>query len=753
MGAKTFGVVFSIGAALGSTYQSTMTRASKQVGVLSGRIRAMDKIQAQAGQFSKLQKGLSVTSTELVRAREHFAGLKKEMVNAGPPSKAMSNKLAAAALTVNRLENRLKSERRELGGLRQSLSAAGVSTSKLAAAQEKLAKKTEKARKAQAKLQSAMTMKQGADNRRSEIGGQIIGAALPVMALAAPLKVAADFEQAMAEVKAISGATSNEFRAMEETAKRLGATTSFTASEAAAGMKYLAMAGFKTNETIAAMPGVLNLARAGNTDLALSSDIASDMLSAFRLKAEDMGMLGDVLTKTFTTSNTTLELLGETMKYVGPAAASAGVSLQEAAAMAGLLGDVGIKGSEAGTALRASLIRLSAPPKAAADALAVLNVETTDAEGNLRNIPGIFADLAKAMEGMGSADKLGYIRDIFGIKPASAMAELLNKSSSGDILAKINLVTDSKGASKKIADEMENTTMGAMRRFASAMEGLQISAATLFLPVVQDITAGLTKIAGVMTSLTQRFPVATRMVGLLAAGFVGAKVAILASTYVVTSFMSTFAAIKMAIIWVKGLNIATKLAAALQWAWNVALNANPIGLVIAGVAALAGAAYLIYKNWEPIKQFLFNLWDTVISKIAWLIPGVGQFAAGANLVFKHWEPLRTFFVDLWEKIKGMFGAAKKLMNIIPGFGGDDKKVKGATADEANAMFSLDSASAGLSKAVQANNSVSQNNNINVTVNAQGSDPESTKRAVQAGVNNGVMDSRRQLARERRLAYE
>ena len=198
-------------------------------------------------------------------------------------------------------------------------------------------------------------------------------AALSGLAVAA-IKMGSDFEAGMSRVQALSGATGAEFEALRKTALELGRTTVFSASQAAEGMQYLAMAGFKTNEIIAAMPGVLNAAAAGQVDLATAADITSNVLSGFGLKAEEAARVADVLTKAFTSSNTTMESLGETMKYAAPVAAAAGFALEEVAAAAGMLGDAGIQGSQAGTTLRAIMLRLINPPKQAAEALDALGI-------------------------------------------------------------------------------------------------------------------------------------------------------------------------------------------------------------------------------------------------------------------------------------------------------------------------------------------------------------------------------------------
>ncbi|MDE5833842.1 MAG: phage tail tape measure protein [Desulfovibrio sp.] len=209
-------------------------------------------------------------------------------------------------------------------------------------------------------------------NQRADLNSRLSGTMAAAATVAVPAKLSIDFEQSIANVGAVSRASDEDMQRLTDTARQLGRDTMFSASQAAEGMQYLAMAGFSTDETIAVMPGMLNLAAAANTDLGATADIASDILTAFGLEAGKIGDVADILTKTFTTSNTDLTMLGETMKYVAPVAASLGMSLQETSAYAGAMANAGIKASQGGAVLRAAMLRVAAPPKASRDTLAQL---------------------------------------------------------------------------------------------------------------------------------------------------------------------------------------------------------------------------------------------------------------------------------------------------------------------------------------------------------------------------------------------
>ncbi|MCG8531337.1 MAG: phage tail tape measure protein, partial [Desulfovibrionales bacterium] len=413
---------------------------------------------------------------------------------------------------------KLLDQRTESARLNRAMGKAGVSTKRLAADNAALETQLNRTRAAQQKL-NAVIMKQKANGRaRDSKRAQLFDAVAMAGTAAFPMVFAGRFEQSMAEVKAISGATAKDFASMNQRARQLGASTSFSASEVAGGMKYLAMAGFEANEVVAAMPGLLSMARAGATDLAMSSDIASDILSGFGLKAGEMNKVADVLTKTFTTSNTTLEGLGETMKYVAPVATKAGLGIEDMATMAGLLGNVGIKGSESGTALRAMILRLAAPTGEAATALANMGVEARDAEGNIRPMIDLLSEIAQESENMGSGEQLEMLKRIFGERPAASVAELIDKAGTQGITEYLKQIQASQGTAKKTAAIMDKTLFGSVKRLASAGEGLAISFGGQLIPTFTNVVDGAAWVTSGMIGLTERFPTLTKWVGLTGTG-------------------------------------------------------------------------------------------------------------------------------------------------------------------------------------------------------------------------------------------
>ncbi|WP_366655376.1 phage tail tape measure protein [Fodinicurvata sp. EGI_FJ10296] len=450
----------------------------------------------------------------------------------------------------------------------------------------------------------------------SERHGQAMEAVGIGMALYGAMRPAVAFEDSIARVGAVANASGADMERLSESAREIGRVAPVGASDAADAMGYLGMAGMDTNEILAATPDLVNLSIAAGTDLARTADIASNILSGFNMSAGEMGTVADTMAATVTSANVDVAMLGDTMAYVAPAASSAGASLQEVAAMAGMLGDVGIQGSRAGTALNAVYSRLSSPVGEAADALADLGVEASDADGNLRAVPDILADLANQVDGMGSAELSATITRIFGREPAAAVQQLLNQSIDGSLSAYINELSDAEGAAQNLATRMDDTTGGALRRLSSAAESVAITVGELFLPALADLAEKLAVAANWVTDLAERYPTLTRWIGYTVGGLLALRVAM--------------TAVSIATLVMKGGLIGAALGVT-RMATGLALMLSPVGLVIGAVAALAAGAYLIYSNWDSVAAWFSGLWN-------WLSETVGGALSAITGFLWDWHP-------------------------------------------------------------------------------------------------------------------
>ena len=458
----------------------------------------------------------------------------------------------------------------------------------------------------------------------TRVGGALTaGVTVPVMGIAASVvNTQMKFQDAMAKVQALSGASGAELKKLEDTAKQMGATTIFSASECADALGYMALAGWDANESAAGLPGVLNLAAASGMELAEASDMVTDYLTAFGLEADQAGRMADVLSYAQAHSNTTTQQLGEAFKNCAVNAHNAGMSLEETTAILGKLADQGLKGGEAGTALNAVIRDMTQKMKDGHIQIGNTKVAVQDANGNFRKMSDIVADVTKATEGMGDAEKTAALQSTFTADSIKAMGILCN-TGADDIDKFTKSLENSKGSAQKMSDMMNNTLSGSLKQLGSAWEALQLS--------LGDTTGPLSLLIGMFTKFLQALnklpgPVKQFIVTIaLIAAAVGPTLLIIGK--MITSFLE----IKKTIGILKGafglLNgsigglitgalgkiggfITGSVIPALSSLWGV-LMANPIILVIAGIAALVAAFIWAWNNVDGFKEFWINLWETV----------------------------------------------------------------------------------------------------------------------------------------------
>lgn len=312
-----------------------------------------------------------------------------------------------------------------------------------------------------------------------------VGAAV-VAGIGASVKVAADFEAQMSRVKAISGATDEEFKKLEASALDLGASTTKSASEVAKGMEDMAAMGFNVNEVIAAMPGVISAAEASGTDLAATSKVVAAALNSFQMEASEANKVADILAKTANVSSASVEDMGYAFKYAAPVANVLGISMEELAAATGIMTDAGLEGSQAGTTLRMALLRLANAPEEASVTLGKLGVEVTDAQGNFLSLAEILPQFEKGLEGMGNAQKTAALSTIFGAEAVSGMVALID-GGTPKFEEFTEALENSGGSAKEAADIMMDNLKGSLDSLGGSIETVGIQLGKEFLPLFKDI--------------------------------------------------------------------------------------------------------------------------------------------------------------------------------------------------------------------------------------------------------------------------
>ncbi|HFU7795421.1 TPA: phage tail tape measure protein [Escherichia coli] len=522
--------------------------ARRMMGQLGDSIQrtqgAIKNLERHARSFDRAREAANKAGNGIVRAQRQLSAL-QQIQRAGTvlsdKQKKLMNDLSLKLERLNEVRAREVQRMRELGGeLRRhgiALSGSDNTIQQAIRRTQQYNDQLERERQALARVTQARQQY----SRAQETAGKLktVGtAAAGGYAAGRFLQPAVSFGKEMSRVQALTRIDKNspQFKALREQAIKLGSETQFTAGDAASGQAFLAMAGFTPQAIQAALPGVLDLAMAAGMDLGQTADISSNILTQFGLSADQMDRVGDTLAATFTRTNTDLRSLGETMKYTGPVAASLGLSLEQAAAMTGVLGSVGIRGSDAGTALRASLSRLVDPPKAAAMALKELGVETQDAYGNMRRMENILNELYQATRKYGNAAQVSFFRAIAGQESYVSLMNLVTAAGENNLPRLTQEIELATGELNHTARVMADNLDGDLKSLNSAWEGLRIRVADLVDGPLRSVTQSFTRVIAKVTALAQAHPELTKQL-LIAGGVLLAAVAAMGALSLATGVL------------------------------------------------------------------------------------------------------------------------------------------------------------------------------------------------------------------------
>ncbi|EFO1591246.1 phage tail tape measure protein [Escherichia coli] len=653
---------------------------------------AIKNLERQARSFERARDAVSKADAGIVKARRQLNAL-NQLQRTGTVLSEKQQKLMQQLSTrlerLNESRTREIQKMRELGGelKRHGISLTGSDNTIQQAIRrtEQYNNQLERERQALARVTRARERY----SRAQETAGKLkTGGALAIGAAAAGgyaagrfLQPAIGFGKEMSRVQALTRIDKNspQFKALREQALKLGSETQFTASDAASGQSFLAMAGFTPQAIQAALPGVLNMALAGGVELGETADIGSNILTQFNLTADQMDRVGDTLTAAFTRTNTDLRALGETMKYTGPVAAKLGISLEEAAAMAGMLANNGLRGSDAGTAMRASLSRLASPPKAAADALKELGVSVADARGKMRPMEDVLLDLYKATQKYGQVDQVSFFKDIAGEEAFVGLQTLVAAAGSGELQKLTRELQGARGEADRVAKVMADNLDGDLKNLDSAWEGLRIRISDLVDGPLRSVTQWLTRVLEKITSLAQAHPVLTRQL-LIAGGALLAMTATVGSLSLAIGVLAgPLAKLRLGFSLLTGSMNAVRLLPAL---WGMVTGSvsllggaigalfSPVGLI---VAALAGAAILIWKYWDPIRAFFAGVFSGIMERLTPLRETFERFSpvfdaigSGIGQVFNWFKSLLSPMESSKETLDKCTSAGEIFGNVLGG---------------------------------------------------------------------------------------
>ena len=445
----------------------------------------------------------------------------------------------------------------------------------------------------------------------AKVGTAIAGLGTAVGGYA--IKVGGDFEAGMSKVQAISGATGEDMEKLSELAKQMGKTTKFSASEAAEGYQYMAMAGWKTEDMLAGLPGIMNLAAASGESLATTSDIVTNVLTAMGKSAEDAGNFANVLASASSNSNTNVSMMGETFKYVAPLAGALGFNIEDLSQAIGLMANSGIQASQAGTSLRSILTRLASPTDEVEAAMEKYGITIADSDGKMHSLSEIMQNLRESLGGLSEQEQTAAASAIGGQEAMSGLLAIVNASQEDyDKLA--GAIANSTDAAENMANTMQDNLQGKLVILKSALEGVGISIYEKFEEPLKnavdkvteavsnfDVDAAIDKIQRVLEILKAIAPV---VVGIVSA---------LATLYAYFKVLKVIAKVKGVI-------------AAVEKAGGVvAALGGPVGLVIAAIVAVVAALATLYATNEKFRNFVNNMVSQLVSAVKAAIDGIVTF--------------------------------------------------------------------------------------------------------------------------------
>lgn len=532
---------------------------------------------------------------------------------------------------------------------------------------EKLAKEAANANAALNKLDSVGQTLENVGNKMAGVGKTLTAnVTAPIVAVgAAAVKTTADFDAQMSKVQAISGATGDEFDDLRDKAREMGAKTKFSASEAGAAFEYMAMAGWKTGDMLDGIEGIMSLAAASGEDLATTSDIVTDALTAFGLSAKDSGHFADILAAASSNANTNVSMMGETFKYAAPIAGALGYTAEDTALAIGLMANAGIKSSQAGTSLRKMMTELTGEIKISGDAIGDVVIQTTNADGSMRSFNDIIMDCRDAFSKLSESEKANTAEALVGKTAMSGFLAIMN-ASEADLNKLSSAIDNCDGSAEQMAATMQDNLNGQITILKSALQELAIQIGDALMPTVRNIVS---KVQEFVEKL-QQMDEGTRNTILKLAAFAAAIGPVLLVVGKLTSgvggAMKSIASMGKGILTFVnqaklGVGAGGKLASAIA-------GIGPVGwAIIAVVAALIAAFVNLWKNNEEFRNNIIAIWEGIKAKFEAFGQAITDRLNALGFDFENiTEVLKTVWDGFCAVLAPVFETAFNYISVVLG---------------------------------------------------------------------------------------
>ena len=521
---------------------------------------------------------------------------------------------------------------------------------------QNLQREAEASSTALAKLGQAGEMLEKAGDKIADVGTTLTThVTVPIAAAGtAAVKTAADFDSAMSKVSAVSGATGDDLQALRDKAREMGAKTKFSASEAADAMNYMAMAGWKTGDMLEGIEGIMNLAAASGEDLATTSDIVTDALTAFGMTADDSAHFADVLAAASSNANTNVSMMGETFKYCAPVAGALVFSCEDTAQAIGLMANSGIKSTQAGTALRTIMNTLAGDVKICGDSIGEVEIATTNADGSMRDLNDLLADCRSAFSQLSESEQASAAQALVGKNAMSGFLALMN-AAPGDIDKLQNAIATCSdevdgynGVTEKMAAVMQDNLAGQLTILKSQLQELAISFGEILMPAIRSIVSRIQGLIDKFNALSPATKETIVKIALVAAAL-GPLLVVVGKTMVGVSKLMKFVSNLPTII-------AGAKAAFTSFGAVIGGISAPVVAVIAVVAALVAAFVHLWRTNEDFRNKITAIWEQIKSIFSGFCQGIVDRINALGFDFKNitevikavWDGLCKFLKPIFE---------------------------------------------------------------------------------------------------------
>lgn len=513
--------------------------------------------------------------------------------------------------------------------------------------------------------------------KMESVGDSIAGAGKKMMPLTtvigglgvAAVKTAADFDSSMSQVAAISGATGDDLQALRDKAREMGEKTKFSASEAADAMTYMAMAGWKSKDMISGIDGIMSLAAASGEDLATTSDIVTDALTAFGLSAKDSGHFADILAAASSNANTNVSMMGETFKYCAPIAGALGFSAEDTAEAIGLMANAGIKSSQAGTALRTIMNNLAGDVKISGKAIGEVTIATTNADGSMRDLSDILTDCRVAFGNLTESEKANAAESLVGKNAMSGFLALMNAAPE-DIAKLSGAIDNCDGSAEKMAATMQDNLAGQLTILKSQLQELAISFGEILMPAIRSIVSKIQDFVNKLNGMDEGTKQAIVKIGLLVAA-IGPLLIVIGNVISKTgTALRAFSSLGKGVLQLSynfknGIGLAGKLGTALG-----GISA-PVLAVVAVIATLVAAFMHLWNTNDGFREAIIGTWNRIKETVSGFCQGIVDRLNALGFEFKDildvlktaWDAFCSLLAPVFE---GVFNNIANILSTVTG---------------------------------------------------------------------------------------